>query len=241
MKMAKTKQTEPSISGSENAPSSVPQMGPANSQRPKQADTFSLEERRRLTANEAIIERGKNAFIEVGNALAEIRDQRLYRADFKSFAEYVDVKWGLGRSRAYQLIDASAVMKNLSTMVDTPPPGNERQVRELSHLAPGDQHKAWKSAVNQTDKGKPSAANVKQARQETVERKNSRTSVSDQIGQESAKPAPAVAREFDLAAELRAVTKWLDDTHQRFPEDLRKQFRIHVCNWYVANKQPKKT
>lgn len=90
----------------------------------------------RLKACERVIERGMGTFVEVGDALANIRDQKLYRASHKTFDAYCKERWNLGRARAYQLIEgaqtvktiADAVGADLSTAVDKLP---ERHVREL--------------------------------------------------------------------------------------------------------------
>jgi hypothetical protein len=86
----------------------------------------ALPERRRLVELEAVIERGVKTFVEVGEALMEIRDGRLYRETHSSFESYLRERWNISRPRGYQLIDAA----KLSTTVDTPP-GNEWQAREL--------------------------------------------------------------------------------------------------------------
>jgi hypothetical protein len=90
-------------------------------------------ERHDLETLEGIVQRGIDTFVEVGRALAEIRDRRLYRDSHGTFEEYCDQRWLLSRTRAYQLIDASKVNGVMSTMVDTPP-SNERQARELVPL-----------------------------------------------------------------------------------------------------------
>jgi hypothetical protein len=81
-----------------------------------------------LRACEAVIERGLKTFIEVGNALLTIRDKRLYRAEFRSFEEYVANKWDMTRQRAYQLITATKIVEEISdaprfVMVDVQTPG----------------------------------------------------------------------------------------------------------------------
>jgi hypothetical protein len=96
---------------------------------------------RDLEALEGIVQRGLATFIEVGRALAEIRDRRLYRQSHGTFEEYCHEKWLLRRTRAYQLIDAAKVGEAMSTMVDTPPT-NERQARELAPLLREDQQQA---------------------------------------------------------------------------------------------------
>ena len=66
-------------------------------------------ERAALTDCEATIERGLQTFVEVGTALLTIRDRRLYRAQYKTFEDYCQERWGMSRPRAYQMIDAAAV------------------------------------------------------------------------------------------------------------------------------------
>lgn len=91
---------------------------------------LSKRERARLAELETVVKRGFDVFIEVGLALMEIKNSRLYRDMHSTFEEYLDQKWGLSRARGYQLIDAALV----STLVDAaglPPPANERQAREL--------------------------------------------------------------------------------------------------------------
>jgi hypothetical protein len=93
----------------------------------------------RLADLELVIGRGQKTFIEVGNALEEIRDERLYRESYQDFDEYCMAKWGWGYKRAHQLITSASVSKSLqnnkeiSTMVDI---SNERQARELAKVEP---------------------------------------------------------------------------------------------------------
>ncbi len=94
---------------------------------------LALQERTRLDELEAVIERGLTTFVEVGRALSEVRDSRLYRERFDTFESYCDQRWSLSRPRAYQLIDAAHVAELVSTTVDTGPK-NEAQARELVPL-----------------------------------------------------------------------------------------------------------
>jgi hypothetical protein len=99
---------------------------------------LSSGERHALETLEGIVQRGIDTFVEVGRALAEIGDRRLYRDSHRTFEEYCDQRWLLSRTRGYQLIDAAGVVTDMSTMVDTPP-ANERQARELVPLKDDDQ------------------------------------------------------------------------------------------------------
>ncbi|MEU3096581.1 hypothetical protein ABZ690_17735, partial [Streptomyces sp. NPDC006967] len=65
---------------------------------------LTSDEHASLTENEAVIERGIKTFYEVGTALADIRDRKLYRADYGTFEEYAEKRWQMSRRRAYQMI-----------------------------------------------------------------------------------------------------------------------------------------
>jgi hypothetical protein len=109
---------------------------------------MSLREAARLAELEKTIARGKKTFVEVGLALAEIRDLRLYKREYSSFREYCQKKWGWNKSYAYYMIDSAEVVKALpekvSTMVDT-----ERQVRELAKVEPGQRAGVVQAIVDQ--------------------------------------------------------------------------------------------
>ena len=112
------------------------------------------------------IERGLKTFIEVGSALAAIRDNRLYRATHESFETYCRERWNLSRPRAYELMTAAEVV---SAMADTEqPPTNERQARELAKVPEPERAEVWAEAVERTD-GKPTAAVVRQVAAERAE------------------------------------------------------------------------
>jgi hypothetical protein len=54
------------------------------------------------------------------------------------------VKWDFTRQTAYQLIDSSKVIENVSHgLQDAPIPTNERQTRPLARLEPEQQKEAW--------------------------------------------------------------------------------------------------
>ena len=71
-----------------------------------------LRDDQRLAELEKTIARGKKTFVEVGLALAEIRDLRLYRREYGGFSEYCRDKWGWTKQHAYRLIEAAPVAKS---------------------------------------------------------------------------------------------------------------------------------
>lgn len=108
---------------------------------------LDVTERKHLKKHEAVIRHGLMTTLAVGNALAFIRDEKLYRDTHKTFPEYCRETWDFKKSRAYQLIDASATAAEMSTMVDVPSPQSERQTRPLEQLdTPEQKSEAWKEA-----------------------------------------------------------------------------------------------
>ena len=101
------------------------------------------DEKAFLSRQEAVIERGRKAFVEVGAALAEIRDRRLYRETHETFETYVKERWDFGRAYAYRLIGASETMEVLSPIGDIPLPATESQIRPLLQFPPEDRAAVW--------------------------------------------------------------------------------------------------
>lgn len=118
---------------------------------------------------EHVIHQGLATFVEVGNALMNIRDLRLYRANFKTFEDYCNTRWGLSRRRSDELISAAGVVGNLSGMPLIP--ANERQANPLTRLEPEQQCEAWQRAVETAPDGKITAAHVERVAQEVAPRR----------------------------------------------------------------------
>jgi hypothetical protein len=79
--------------------------------------SVSLSQRsevRSLRELESIIERGQQTFLEVGNALREIRDGRLYKKNYSSFEEYCQTRWGWTRRNANYYIEATEYVESQS-------------------------------------------------------------------------------------------------------------------------------
>ena len=85
---------------------------------------------------ETVIERGLQSFIEVGNALIEIREHNLYKeAGYSSFDAYCQARWDFKRAHAYRLMDAAHVAEIVSPIGDI---SHESQARELAKLKDDD-------------------------------------------------------------------------------------------------------
>jgi len=102
----------------------------------------------RLTHLENFIARNQYQFHEIGKALKEIRDTRLYKLTFfESFEAYTRARWDMGRAQAYRLIESYKVISNLSPIGDIIPK-NESQARPLVQLESCEQRKVWKKFLN---------------------------------------------------------------------------------------------
>ena len=123
---------------------------------------LQLAERKTLAELEKVIERHKLSFVEVGEALTRIRDERLYRDTHATFEGYCQERWGWGRTRAHRLIEAAEVAQNIAPAL---PVGNirganERQLRPLVGLEPEAQRAAWEEAKATAPGGVITAAHV---------------------------------------------------------------------------------
>ena len=119
---------------------------------------FDLSDKR-LENLESVIKKYRQDFYSVGKALKEIRDDRCYnKLSFSTFDNYVKVRWDMGRSHAYRLIEAFVVIDNLSPIGDILPK-NEAQARPLTKLNLFTQKKIWRDFLK-TGKS-VSALNIK--------------------------------------------------------------------------------
>ena len=74
---------------------------------PEQMEYFACEE---------VVGTGWSTFVQVGLALAQIRDHRLYRVDFDCFEAYCQAKWQYGGRYVNRLISAAKVFTYLGTI-----------------------------------------------------------------------------------------------------------------------------
>jgi len=122
------------------------------------------EESDRLYVCEKTIREGLGTFVAVGAALMEIRDARLYRQQHRTFENYVQSVLALSRPRAYELIDSSQVMHDLSAIAGIATlPQNEGQARELRRWkTPEERAEKWKTVLNAADNKPVTAKFIRQ-------------------------------------------------------------------------------
>lgn len=143
-------------------------------------------ERTDLANCEEVIDKGLRTFVEVGTALLTIRDRRLYRAQYGTFEDYCQERWGMSRQRANQLVASAETMLILTTTVvicnDSPIlPATESQARPLTQLPPEAQPVVWQRVVETAPEGKVTAAHVQAAVNDFKRAENRERRINDII------------------------------------------------------------
>lgn len=157
------------------------------------APALTADEATSLTYLEGVIDRFRKAYFDTGAALREIRDRRLFRTAYGTFAEYCEGRWGGAKvNYAHKLIAAADVVTNLR-LTCTIVPEAETQARELTRLEdPAQQVVAWERSLDRvnSDRKRVTAKIVREEVQKLLPEKDD--------------PAFVVAEE--VAAVRKAVT-----------------------------------
>lgn len=113
---------------------------------------LSSEEKLNLTTYEEIIEKGLKTFIEVGNALFEIKNNKLYRESFTTFEAYCKERWQLKRQRAYELMGAAEIVNQLSEISDKTNllPTKESHANALAQIPVTLRFQVWRGVVEES-------------------------------------------------------------------------------------------
>lgn len=200
-----------------------------------------------LQRHEAVITKGINSFVEVGNALSAIRDSRLYRADFSTFEDYCKTKWHMVRQTAFQFINAAKVVENIkdaeisnvSHGLQIEPPKNERQARPLAQLdSKEEQVQAWRTA---NEKAKLSerpvtAEDVKKAVEEIKQPEKPKEILKDDI-EKKTEPKKEVIKRQEPALAMQYAIMAISQLERIRPKDPDKQKALdRVVKWIEENR-----
>ena len=192
--------------------------------RPWSAKPLSPAEVQILEHYEQIIAQGIETFVEVGQALLAIRDQRLYRQSYTTFEDYLRQRWDLSRSYAHRMIDAAVVVEHLLPNGNIVPV-NEAQARPLTSLPPEQQQEVWQQAVETAPAGKVTAKHV----QQTVNRAKATAT--------AAKPP----KPFDVHATERQIKDlymaWLRHCDDEDALEVAHEFLNHLSDLAIARKR----
>lgn len=185
----------------------------ANTEAGSSTLALSKTEEMSLERLKTVVRTGLAQFYEVGEALRQIRDGRLYRATHDSFEAFCDDEFGLSRTRAYQVMEAEAVGRSAAggnghpntapkkfgapDSSIPPAPQTEAQARALKDVPPEKRPGVWKEAVESAphgSNGKPkvTAAHVRRVAHEQAvpERAEQRGRVEGTYANTAAGQAP---------------------------------------------------
>lgn len=100
-----------------------------------------------------VVARERENAIQGGRALLPIRDQRLYRVEYRTFEHYCKERWKISTGHAKRWIAAAKVAERVSgngspgNHGELPEPANERQARALNSLPEDMQRAVWEQAT----------------------------------------------------------------------------------------------
>ena len=107
------------------------------------------------------IDRSLRSFVDIGDALLEIRESRLYRDEYEAFEGYCQARWNITKSRANQLISASRLVRNLESNGDESVlPSSESVARELQRVGEDRVGDVWNRIVETAPVGSNNEAMV---------------------------------------------------------------------------------
>lgn len=127
---------------------------------------LTTAEKSRLEELCGIVRRGMQTFVEVGNALMEIRESGLYRERCATFEAFVQIEFGMKRAHAYRQIAAAETVALLSPTGDIPAGLTEGAIRPLTTLPPEQRAEAFEEAKEVAKfegKKRPTASHVSAA------------------------------------------------------------------------------
>jgi len=140
----------------------------------EEQELLSTAEKQRKEELVRVVKDGLKKFIEVGMALAEIRDKKLYRNTHETFERFVNDTFSMGIRYAQMLMKGTKTVENLQTRTIVRLPEREAQLRPLSELddTPDIQAKLWEKAVEKAGGESPSAATVRDVVEEYYVKEN---------------------------------------------------------------------
>jgi hypothetical protein len=124
------------------------------------------EEAARLQACELVIREGLSTFLDVGNALLEIRHGKLFRSTHRSFEAYSRERFGLQRRRAYAIMETAEVVRGIAESgYEGLLPQREFHARALAEVPEADRATVWATVTADSQKtGKlPTARQIREA------------------------------------------------------------------------------
>ena len=178
---------------------------------------LTTEEEQLLINCEKTIETGLQTFYEVGQALLTVKDRKLFRDKYRTFAEYSRQRWDLRSNYANRYVRATIVCQALQSTGVLPK--NEHQARTLGKLPEEQWLPAWQSAI-EAAKGEVELCHIEQAVERFLPAPPNDRRFGESIDLEQMKRAPI--NEMGVVFLFGAVCKRLgfevESVHAGFPD-----------------------
>lgn len=176
---------------SDNSSSATPQLGEISAR-----EIASYEELKASIAKR--LKQVSNAVQQIGEDLQFIKRHSLYRAEYSTFAEFVQTEYGKSATWAYQQLEHVRVLGNLENNVD---PGlqipSPRMSHELASLPDEEQSDAWQEASESAESEGRDAPTREHVREVVRKRKQARqTAEHNSRLNEILRPPPGMTREL---------------------------------------------
>ena len=175
-------------------------------------EPLDLAEKNTLAYNESIISKGMEAFVAVGNALARIREDRLYRQTHATFESYCRERWGLSKRHCNRLIESAEVVESVGPI--GPEITTESQARELAKVPPERRAEVVEKATTATGGKITAKAIQKAAADEVIE--------AEVIEPKKSRPETKNFDALGIEIEFRQLAqRWAKKTTESRHDDLR--------------------
>jgi microcystin-dependent protein len=111
-----------------------------------ETDNNQDTQNRTLAELEDIIKRGKLTLLEVGEALTEIHDRKLYKqAGFKKFSDYLAERWQISRAHGYRALAAAKQAKTEMSPNETKP--SKPKAKRKQPMVTDEEFEKWRNTV----------------------------------------------------------------------------------------------
>jgi len=191
------------------------------------ADKLTSADKVTLQQLETAIGLGLSSFVEVGHALSQIKESRLYRETATTFENYCSTRWHMSRQHAYKLMKAAACYDLLKRELSkrTALPLHESQLRPIVGGLKRDQWvKAWKQVVAGVGPAAPTAEEVVKVVNATLGRTAAkRGEVQKKLRRSMPNKAVAKVVRFirEALGDKKATVDRLRDVLERIQNDLK--------------------
>ena len=194
------------------------------------ARTLATAPARRLVELERVVRAGISTFVEVGEALATIRDEKLYLQTHSTFAEYCRDKWNFSTSAAWRKIGQARAVAALPPGQPLPSQRSLARARKASKTL--STPRAREITVESTELNGRGVLRVIEARTRDISRSSPRALIEVIVAAIDALPAGVA---------VRAATKEERSDISAWAEDFSSALATARSNGHVSRPAVKKT